>query len=229
MRANEIYDGLLADFGEICADKPWITGLKEQYSLNDEEWTAECFFLITVSWGPWKIKRQMQVWNNMKETYPEVIEDIRNAKKGFKGFPFAWQNNRVITLANNLRKNNKSLSQMVDGLRQMDGAKARDAIATIAGAKNFKKTISCFVRDFLLKNTFPLDSRVLEMLACLGLPNEEDQMIKLCLKDKVKSGVLNRMLYSKWEACPDQYPGEKEQCIKCSINKYCWYYNLGKE
>lgn len=226
MRAKEIYDGLWKRFDKICDDEPWIKELKKDYSLDYKQWTAECFFLITISWGPWVLGRQKQVWKNMKKLYPEVVEDIRNVGENFKGFPFEWQNERVKGLGVKLRKERKSLSEVACDLASLDGIKARNTLADMCQARNNKKTISCFVRDFLLKDTFPLDTRVVEMLSCLGLPNDEDQIIRLCVIDGVKSRILNRMLYSKWDICPDEYPGDKNQCTECPINNYCWQFIL---
>ncbi len=59
MRAKEIYFGLLKRWESECADGPWLESLKKQYNIGANEWTADRFFLITISWGPWRPERQM--------------------------------------------------------------------------------------------------------------------------------------------------------------------------
>lgn len=223
MRAKEIYDNLIESLGNQYNDETWIDSIKKDYNLTDNEWTPDCLFLITTSWGPWIISRQMDVWKKMKLNFPEVKDDIRNADQNFKGFPFGWQNNRVITLSKYLKQDSKSFKDIVEQLRSLNGIESRDLLAKISGAKQNKKTISCFIRDFLLKDTFPIDSRVSEMLSCLGLPNNEDQIIKLCKMDKVDSRILDRMLYLQYDNCPTQ---ANNKCEKCKIKDYCWKYIL---
>ena len=76
------------------------------------------------------------------------------------------------------------------------------------------------------KNTFPIDTRVEYMLSILGLPNNEDMMIQLCEKEGINARILDRMLYTKWENCPEESPGSDKECDKCGINLYCWMYIL---
>jgi hypothetical protein len=224
MRAKEIYSGLVERWDKICNDEAWISALKKDYNLDDNEWTPDCFFLITLSWGPWIVSRQMNVWNEMKNSFPKVKDDIQNADQSFDGFPFGWQNNRVINISKYLKQNSKSFKDIISHLQSYNGIEARDRLAEISGAKKSKKTISCFIRDFLLKDTFPIDTRVSEMLSCLGLPNDEDQIVKLCGMDGVPSRILDRMLYMQWDECPDKAPGPKNECGQCRIKDYCWEY-----
>lgn len=223
MRTKEIYDGLIARWGTACNDEPWIRALKKDYSIKDDEWTPDRFFLITLSWGPWTTSRQMAVWNNVKNVFPEVANDIRKAGGNFKGFPLSWQNERVRAISEYLIRESKTFTDIITDLKSLNGPEARDKLAIISGASQNKKTISCFIRDFLLKDTFPIDSRISEMLSCLGLPNNEDQIIQLCERDKVSSRVLDRMLYAQWENCPSQV---NAICEKCKIKDYCWEYIL---
>ena len=223
MRAKDIYDSLIEVLGKQCNDEAWIDSLRKDYKLNDNEWTPDRLFLITTSWGPWNLSRQMAAWNKMKRSFPEVTEDIRNAGQNFNGFPFPWQNDRVIAISLYLRQNSKSFNDIIEQLKSYSGIVARDHLAEIVGAKLNKKTVSCFIRDFLLKDTFPIDTRVSEMLSCLGLPNNEDQIIKLCAIDNVNSRVLDRMLYTQWDNCPSQ---ANSKCEKCKIKDYCWEYIL---
>lgn len=223
MRAKEIYDGLVEILGNQCNDEVWISSIKKDYNLNDNEWTPDCFFLITTSWGPWVISRQMDVWSRMKHTFPGVKDDIRNADENFNGFPFGWQNNRVIAISKYLKQTSKSFRDIIEQFKSLNAVESRDCLAEISGATQNKKTISCFIRDFLLKNTFPIDTRVSEMLSCLGLPSDEDQIIKLCEMDNVNSRILDRMLYTQWDNCPSQV---NNVCKKCKIKDYCWEYIL---
>jgi hypothetical protein len=224
MRTKEIYDGLKSSLEEQCKDEPWINGMKRKYNLNENEWTADRVFLITISWGPWREPGRMKVWDNLKESFPDVIEDIRNADQNFDSFRLSWQNKRVIAVSQYLnREALKSFKEVLKQIQAYDGAKACDFLAKISGAKQEKKTISCFVRDFLLKESFPIDSRVEKMLSGLGLPNNEDQIIKLCKMDKVSSRILDRMLYMQWDICHLQV---NSRCGKCRIKKYCWEYIL---
>ena len=192
MRAKEIYNGLIDRWRGQCEDSDWIQSLKQDYEISDHEWTPDRFFLITVSWGPWNVGRQLQVWKNFMNSYEDVIEDIRNARKDFKGFPLNWQNDRVKSLAKNLSEERTDFMTLIDRLKPLSGIEARDHLSELCNVKQNKKIISCFVRDFLLKETFPIDTRVNEMLGCFGLPSDEDQVVRLCEKDGVSSRVLNR-------------------------------------
>ncbi|MFC1675231.1 hypothetical protein ACFL1K_05055 [Candidatus Omnitrophota bacterium] len=226
MRAKEIYDGLAERWGKICNDEAWISSIKKDYSMADMEWTPDRFFLITNSWGPWHSNRQMEVWNAMKSAFPEVANDIRKARQDFKGFPLPWQNERVKNISEYLKRESKTFEEVIIYLRSLTGLQARDYLAEILGAGKNKKTISCFIRDFLFKDTLPIDSRVSEMLSCLGLPSDEDEMVRLCEMDGVPSRILDRMLYMQWDECPDRSPGPNNECGKCKINNYCWEYIL---
>lgn len=223
MRVKEVYDGLIEQWGKQCDDEAWISSIKKDYQLSDKDWNPDCFFLITNSWGPWREDRQKRVFNIVREQFSELLNDISKVSNDFGGYPLSWQNKRLITLGKSLRAKTKLFKDLVADLQAMDALGARDYLAEICGARDKKKTLSCFIRDWLRKDTFPIDRRVDEMLSCLGLPNNEDQVVRLCAKDKVSSRVLNRMLYSHWEHCPSS---PNNRCDKCGVKGYCWEYIL---
>ena len=162
----------------------------------------------------------MDVWILMKNKYPKVVEDLREAREDFKGFPLPWQNARIMAASRYLRNNSKALKDVISELRPLPGLEAINYLADICEVKQNKKTISCFIRDFLLKDTFPIDTRVAAMLSCLELPKTEEEVVEVCKKEGISSRVLDRMFYSQWDECPGKLK-EKYKCEKCGIERYC--------
>ena len=58
------------------------------------------------------------------------------------------------------------------------------------------KTVSTFIEDYLTLDISPVDGRVRVMLRLLGLPKDEDTMVKLREVTAVNPKELNRMLLS---------------------------------
>lgn len=111
------------------------------------------------------------------------------------------------------------MRDFINSLADYTGAQVRDKIANIIHAKE-KKTISTFIRDFMRKDVFPIDSRVERMLSYLGLPRNEDIMIVICRAVGANPRILNRMFYKHIEEYCNKDP---DRCDECFVEKECYF------
>ena len=100
-------------------------------------------------------------------------------------------------MARYLRNHDWTFSQFLDTLKTLSGIEVRDKFTEILGIESSQaKRISVFIRDFLEKNVFPIDSNVVYVLTSLGLPSNEDLLVRLCEIARVDPKLLERQLYA---------------------------------
>ena len=186
------------------------------HRLKSEDQIPDYYFLLTLSWGPWREGRQLKVWLKVYATFKDKCHgDLRLVNESTDlGFPLAWQKERVYKMASFLRDKGMNFSEFLKSLEGKSGLEVKGEFERILGAGN-NKTISCFIRDYLSLNVFPIDRRVARMLAYLGLPKNEEKIVELCEATGVNAKELDRMLFT--------YYGEKcsrSQCLQCEL-KLC--------
>lgn len=170
---------------------------KEKWQKN-----LDCDFLMSLCWIARTPKAQFDLWDKVRPIFiSKYGSDIRNIrttsdckKMGYypKLVPYDWLPN----LARYLKEKGISFSQFLEGLKPLDGIEIRNKFMEILEIESEKaKRISVFIRDFLLKNVFPIDSNVEYVLTSLGLPNDEELMVKLCERTSVDPKRLEKQLY----------------------------------
>jgi len=226
-RLSELYEAFSTNYnanGEMEDDGAFIANLIWGDIQEEDRKNPDCPFLMNICFGPWRVERQKRVWKKVYEYFRQKCQsDLRNLTQSIRlGFPFDWQRKRAQRMAGHLRTEGKSLSDFLDRLANLPGAQIRDEIARVIHAKE-KKTISTFIRDFVSKDVFPIDSRVGQMLSYLGLPRDEDTMIVICRAVGANPRVLNRMFYRHFgEYC------NEDKCDKCFVVEECYHSALMK-
>lgn len=180
------------------------------------------YFLLNVCYGPWVEKRQKGVWTKAYTRFKEVCDgDLRQVSDTEDlGLPFRWQVQHIHKVAAFLRAKGFSFREFLDSLQGKTGLQVIDEFRGILGTKS-TKIVSTFTGDYLKLEVFPIDSRVDAMLSYLGLPRDEDMVVKLCRAHAVNPNVLNRMLYDYYgDKCSKK---SKKLCDQCFIKEYCYY------
>ncbi len=231
-RIKNIFNELHNLYGEDVSDK--------EYDEDYKEFSKDINFLQVLCLGPWKGKRRDDVENKMrKHREKEKIIGLTDInEKNYEGlYPFKWQQERARSLAKFLRDEDKTFDAFLTELENTcsdDSMKIIDALgkATNGGKTlNNHKIISAFVRDVMKKDAFPLDSRVKEMLGFLGLPSDEELIIKLCRKNELNPRILNRMMWLHNGGDEEKYHGYCNKGCKnnenqCPIKSECYKWML---
>jgi len=171
---------------------------------NKQKWlqNPDCNFLMSLCWIARPPKVQFGLWDKVRpifiSKYSSDILKIRTKsdckKMGYypRLVPYNWLPN----LAKYLREKGISFSQFLENLKTFDGIGTRNKIAEILKIERGKaKRVSVFIRDFLEKNVFPIDSNVEYVLASLGLPDDEELMVRLCERASVDPKRFEKQLY----------------------------------
>lgn len=165
-----VYDGLAAIYNANGQMESHNAAARAQAWLgselavkSDDHWFVTC-----TCYGPWNPERQRQIWEHVGPSFEKgpFCGDLRRIEKDnveALGFPLPWQKQHLVRMSAYLRRKNLSFHEFCEQLRQRSGAEARKAIAGIVGAGE-AKTISVFVRDCLHLSTFPIDTRVGQLL-----------------------------------------------------------------
>jgi len=172
---------------------------------DKQEWlqNPDCSFLMSLCWIARTPKIQFDLWDRVHPIFiSEYNGDIRNIqtesdcrKLGYypKLVPYSWLPN----LARYLREKGLSFSQFLEHMKSLNGIKTRAAFTKILKIKSGKaKRISVFIRDFLEKNVFPIDINVEYVLTSLGLPDDEELMVRLCERANIDPKRFERQLYA---------------------------------
>jgi hypothetical protein len=159
------------------------------------------------------------VVNNFINNFDGDLTNIENETDcenlGFyKGLtPYSW----LTTLSATLREQDISFSDFLQENNNASGIEIRNEILGLIGTDSREvKRISLFIRDFLEKDTFPLDSNVKTMLRNLGLPENEEQLVNLCNDAGIDPKRLERLFYLH-----GKHFCQNNNCKQCTLNQYC--------
>jgi hypothetical protein len=176
-------------------DLPWAST-----GITDDE-----FFFLTNLCGTMTVEGQR---THMRDFFPrfvtEVGRDIRRftkAKVDTWDLRHPWMKKRLVRMADVLSQRDQDMATYTNNLRRLeksatvvDPMPAFDAIARDHRASG-KKTLSIFIRDCVLGNSFPIDSRVQRMLDRYGLPTNERRLVSACLALNHNPRNVARLFY----------------------------------
>ena len=188
--------------------RAWLDGNNEPMAwtlsegLTDDEW-----FFVTTLYGTMTPDGQR---THIRKFFPTLFvkaakRDVRNFIPGMPAYDGlrspSWMPQRLSRMGEILRERNISMSGYVAGLRQLERSAtpynpmpALDAIVMDHRASG-RKTLSVFIRDCVLGNCFPIDSRVSNQLAEFGLPEDERLLVSLSLELRRNPRQVARMFY----------------------------------
>lgn len=180
-------------------DLPWSGS-----HVTDDEW-----FFITTLYGEMTLSGQRtHIRNFFQPLFVEAAgRDIRNFSPGlprFQGLRSAWMENRLCRMADVLNERDQTMMQYADMLRELEKkATPQNSIPALDAIKHDHKatgwkTLSCFVRDCVKGNCFPIDSRVRKVLATYQLPaadTDEPLLVRLSLAIHQNPRIIARMFY----------------------------------
>ena len=187
--------------------------------------TADEWLVVCVAYGPWiePVQARMALsaltaLRRLGGDLRSVVHRVVDVQREF-GYRFVWQNTWIEMVASHLAHDNRSFSDLCEELRHLPGLQARDALlALVAAAQG--KTISCFVRDYLLCDAFPIDRRVRRLLEQVALPPSEEVVVELCRRAGCSPGVLNRMMYDYEKGCTNN------RRPQCCLRDFCFIADL---
>lgn len=194
---DEVDDELRAWLDHEDEPLPWAC----QSRVTADEW-----FFVTTLYGTMSLNGQRtHIRRFFRPLFVEAARrDVRNFTPGipqFAGLRWSWMSKRLCKMGAILRERGLSMADYVDQLRQLD-AKATpgnpipavDAIMRDHDASE-GKTLCVFVRDCVLGNCFPIDSRVEKELKKRGLPADERQLVASCLVAGLNPRAVARLFY----------------------------------
>jgi len=186
---------------------PWI------YSLGSPEYpavTADEWFFITTLYGTMTLAGQR---THIRRFYQSLFReaagrDIRNFQPNltaYAGLRQNWMKMRLVKMADILVSHGNTMTEYVEILRALERTAtpnhpmpARDRIFSDHQTGS-GKTLSVFVRDCVIGNCFPIDSRVQKQLKALGLPTgeaDEDWLVRQCLEVGRNPREVARLFYN---------------------------------
>lgn len=179
--------------------------------LGDLPWagdgvTADEWFFITTLYGEMTVDGQRS--HIIRFFKPLLVvaadRDIRNLVAGmsaYAGLRSNWMSRRLARMGEILRERRQTMEEYASCLRDLErGATptnplpALDAIVRDHRATGWK-TLSCFIRDCVQGNSFPVDSRVQKQLDRWSLPGDERLLVSLSLALGRNPREIARMFY----------------------------------
>lgn len=135
-------------------------------------------FVICIGAGPWKFGRRKKIQGEAlnKLAGRDISEVMMDEAKDF--YPLAWQNNFILETSKSMRDIGLSFNAFCEDIKNKP--QTLQLIKNISKSKGNPKVISLFCRDALQAPSFPIDRHVKRKLIELGLPANEDKMIKVC-------------------------------------------------
>ena len=163
---------------------------------------AETGFLAVLSWGPHKVDRQKAVWAKVKAKHIEIGLPLHQytstqteALAACYPLKQGWQGKFLRGMILYLRNSGKSMKDVAEELKAGGGFFARAALQDIYGTTS-TKIIDCYLRDVLLLDAFPIDTRVRRTLAKYGIPADPAAIVAVCNKMGIDVRILARATYS---------------------------------
>ena len=197
--------------------RTWLDGneapLDWTYSADSPEYptvTADEWFFITTLYGTMTLAGQR---THIRKFYPILFvayasRDVRNFRPdlaAYSGLRQNWMKKRLIKMATILSADGDTMTSYVERLRELERA-ATPNNPTPARSEIFAdhqtgsgKTLSVFVRECVLGNCFPIDSRVRTQLQLFSLPNQEkdeEWLVQQCLEATRNPREVARIFYN---------------------------------
>lgn len=168
--------------------------------MSDDE-----FFFLSTLCGTMTIDGQR---THMRRFLPffvaEADRDVRNFTRAMLDpWPLRspWMKTRLLRMAVILNQRDQDMATYTNSLRRLEAvatpANPMPAYSTIVRDHGCggRKTLSIFVRDCVLGNCFPIDSRVSNVLAQYGMPQDEEVLVVAALKLKLNPRNVARLFY----------------------------------
>ncbi len=192
------------DGNEAPLDWKHPSGSPEYPTVTADEW-----FFITTLYGTMTLAGQR---THIRTFYPALFVNIaeRDVCKFHPGLTYTglrqnWMKKRLIKMATILSAGGETMTDYVERLRELERA-ATPSDPMPARNKIFAdhqtgsgKTLSVFVRECVLGNCFPIDSRVRTQLQLFGLPNQEkdeEWLVQQCLEAGRNPREVARFFYN---------------------------------
>lgn len=212
---KEIQPNLEERFSEECylnPNHPFYKNFPEikkevgaWYGSDSKPLSEDEKFLAVLHWVGgqecimWNETRKKLEGKPLHELNPENIK--RKPEGQFK-FRYDWQFKFLGNLVNHLRKENKNMDILVKELKHLQ---PEEIVKTLKGIlkTDSTKIITCYMRDYLLVDAFPIDTRVRKVLDRYDIPpNTKTTMsiLQCCKKLKIPVRPFARAVY-KLEPC----------------------------
>ncbi len=184
----------------------WNSVPEDAEDKFSDEWLVPRFgklspdtgFLAVLSWGPHKVDRQMAVWGKVKAKYSELATPLHSltssqAEALVACYPLkqGWQGKFLRGMTLYLRNSGKSMNDVAADLKAGGSGFARAVLQDVFGTTS-TKIIDCYLRDVLLMDAFPIDSKVRRVLQKYGIPADPAAIVAVCNKMGIDVRVLAR-------------------------------------
>ena len=209
--------GFSADDEDVTVElKRWLDATGQRLSWAGTGVTADEWFFVTTLYGEMTLDGQR---THIRKFFPMFVSqadrDIRNLTPEMLAswqLRSHWMRTRLCRMASVLNESRSTMETYAAQLRDLETratpgnpTPALDTIVRDHRATSWK-TLSCFVRDCIQGNCFPIDTRVEKVLMDFGLPNHERSLVSLCLKHCVHPRSMARMFYQAGGAPLDVAP-----------------------
>lgn len=164
---------------------------RRKKNVTDDVWLSNMSirdkFLYIISWGPWRIEREDQVFEQARTKAMG-----KKLTKVGKLYPLDFQNKFFKRIVKHC---NGDLRGFFTSLRKLEPKEAREELYRVADVKTYSKIITCMLRDISKVDCFPIDRRVARLLKKYGFPKDEDAIVKICRSGNIDPRILNRVMY----------------------------------
>jgi len=177
---------------------------------NADEW-----FLYFLTWGPWAGDTPKRIWRGVQAKYREAEKILgcmshRQILRLQQAFPRPRHNftravRRYLSrLDAYLRDENTTMKGFERGLRRVGWKAARAKLYKVCGVGDagMAKVLDCYIRDRLRLQSFPIDSRVRDVLRDYRLPQNPNRIVLLARRLGWNPRVLARAVYECSDAIP---------------------------
>lgn len=183
----------------------WRSWLGEDLPWSEDGLTADDFFFLSTLCGTMTMDGQR---THMRRFFPAFVQEVgRDIRRFTQSILHSWRlrspwmKTRLLRMGSVLTARDQDMTAYANNLRRLEGAAtsanpmpALHAIVKDHGGGG-RKTLSIFVRDCVLGNSFPIDTRVANVLDEFDLPHEELPLVTAALSLGHNPRSLARLFY----------------------------------
>jgi len=179
---------------EDAEDKYADDWLKAEYGKLDDDRG----FLAILTWGPHPAARRKAVWAKVNATYVELGTPLHKLssdqrEKLVSCFPLrkGWQGKFLRGMILHLGNSGLTMEEFAGKLKEAGPGVARAVLQDVFGTSS-SKVIDCYLRDILLLDAFPIDTKVRKVLSKYSIPPDSYGIVAVCQRMDIPVRILAR-------------------------------------
>jgi hypothetical protein len=173
---------------------------ENQFDSDDEA------ILTILCWGPWIPQSQEALIEKVMERFSSMGTSLDLYSPGqltrlVAEYRFKWQKAACRAIVRYLKQRNIRLAAFRGELRRLPPLVARGELQIAVGMKS-AKIVDCLMRDWLLLDAFPIDSRIAEILKVYEIPSLPTTIVAVCTRLDIPVRVFARAAYGLADQLP---------------------------